>query len=82
MTTVAVPTVFCGREPARLLAGILSTPVFDFAHLNAFEEFGTQRFGLGFQVIRMEILRPQLKAVTYLWPLARALVGPDATQIN
>jgi hypothetical protein len=52
----------------------LSTPVFDFAHLDAFEEFEIERFRSNFQAIQMEILRYQLKAVTHFWQ--GPLLGP------
>lgn len=45
MTTVAVPTVFWDREPARLLAAMLSTGEFDLGHSNAFEEFEIKELG-------------------------------------
>lgn len=45
MTTVAVPTVFWGKEPARLLTAILSTQMSELGLSNASKNFEIKRLG-------------------------------------
>lgn len=55
MTTVADPTVFWGRELARLVAGIMRASDFDFA-LSASDGRKTRASKLGSYALQMEVL--------------------------